>query len=576
MKFSSAFWLLSGAVAFAKQPNILFILTDDQDIHLGSLDYMPKLKKYITEQGTTFTQHHCTVAICCPSRANLWTGHAAHNTNVTDVKPPWGGYAKVVSEGWNDNYLPVWLQNAGYNTYYSGKLWNGHTTSNYDSPYAGGFNGSDFLLDPYTYKYYDAKMTRNGAEPVSYAGNYSTDVISGKIQGFLDEALADERPWFVVAAPIAPHSTQVADNATNTTSLQIPEYAERHAHLFNNYTIPRDTRFNAKIQGGVSWMADLPELNSTVIESYDEFGRARLRALQAVDEMVETLVEKLDKAGVLDDTYIVYTTDNGFHISQYRLPPGKECGFDTDIHIPLMIRGPGIEANKELDIVTSHTDLAPTILNLAGAPKALDGKVIPLTKAAAGNKTYEHTSVEYWGTALAEGLYGFNNPRYMYNNTYKGLRLISNDYNLYYSVWCTNEIEFYDVNTDPGQIHNLAADSSTSATYTLEGRSFDQVIARLDALTMVLKSCKGTSCTEPWHSLFPSGVVSTLKDALKPEYDAFFAKQPKVSYSACELGYIVSSEGPQDFNVYGSNKTFLKVNRSDRDFEYGDDWHLYT
>lgn len=81
------------------------------------------------------------------------------------------------------------MQDAGYNTYYSGKLWNGHTVSNYNETFAKGFNGSEFLLDPYTYKYYDSVMTRNGAEPISYAGNYSTDVIKDKILGFLDEAL---------------------------------------------------------------------------------------------------------------------------------------------------------------------------------------------------------------------------------------------------------------------------------------------------------------------------------------------------------------------------------------------------
>ena len=78
--------LLSGK----KQPNIIFILTDDQDLHMDSLSYMPHLKRHITEQGTTFNKHYCTVALCCPSRVSLWTGKAAHNTNVTDVNPPYG------------------------------------------------------------------------------------------------------------------------------------------------------------------------------------------------------------------------------------------------------------------------------------------------------------------------------------------------------------------------------------------------------------------------------------------------------------------------------------------------------
>lgn len=73
-----------------RRPNVVFILTDDQDVHLDSLEYMPLVRKHLIEKGTQFTKHYCTTAICCPSRVTLWTGKAAHNTNVTDVSPPYG------------------------------------------------------------------------------------------------------------------------------------------------------------------------------------------------------------------------------------------------------------------------------------------------------------------------------------------------------------------------------------------------------------------------------------------------------------------------------------------------------
>lgn len=141
----------------SKRPNIVFIITDDQDLHLNSVDYTPLTRKYIAEEGTTFNSHHATIAICCPSRVSLWTGKAAHNTNVTDVFPPYGmlnftslghmliyegGYPKFISQGLNDNFLPVWLQEAGYGTYYVGKLLNAHTVENYDKPFVRGFTGS--------------------------------------------------------------------------------------------------------------------------------------------------------------------------------------------------------------------------------------------------------------------------------------------------------------------------------------------------------------------------------------------------------------------------------------------------
>lgn len=83
------------------RPNIVFILTDDQDLHMQSLDYMPFVKKHLTDRGTFFKRHFCTIAICCPSRVSLWTGRAAHNTNVTDVNPPYGMISHQTHGEWN-------------------------------------------------------------------------------------------------------------------------------------------------------------------------------------------------------------------------------------------------------------------------------------------------------------------------------------------------------------------------------------------------------------------------------------------------------------------------------------------
>lgn len=151
-----------------------------------------------------------------------------------------GGYPKFIARGYNTDYLPVWLQNAGYNTYYTGKLFNSHTIENYNKPVAGGFTGSDFLLDPYTYQYYNSYLSRNGGEPASYAGQYSPDVIAEKAFGFLNDAISDEKPFFLAIAPIAPHS----DVVMGKLQFSQPKYAPRHAHLFKDYKIPRTKNFN--------------------------------------------------------------------------------------------------------------------------------------------------------------------------------------------------------------------------------------------------------------------------------------------------------------------------------------------
>ncbi|KAF1965780.1 Arylsulphatase [Bimuria novae-zelandiae CBS 107.79] len=561
--------------ASAKQPNILFILTDDQDWHMRSFEHMPFLQKYLVHEGTLYANHFCTVAICCPSRVNLWTGRAAHNTNVTDIFAPYGGYPKVVREGINDDYLPVWMQNAGYNTYYTGKLWNQHSVDNYNDPFARGYNGSDFILDPNTYEYYNAYMSRNNGPPVSYKGEYSPDVTAQKAYGFLEEATQHPEPWFLTIAPIAPHSNVKLEPFKDLES-DVPQYAERHAHLFKDYKIPRDANFNPSKQGGTGWIKKLPLLNDTVIEYNDEFQRSRLRALQSVDEMIEQLVKTLDQKGLLDDTYIIYTTDNGYHLSQHRLHAGKECGYDTDIHIPLIVRGPTVPKGHTTSLVSSHTDLAPTIMRLAGATRDdFDGLAMPFSRQdileAESTTRHEHVNIEFWGRALPEGKYGqYDNPDgrtggpdwagdlpTVRNNTYKGLRLIGQDYSIYYSVWCTGDREYYDMTRDPGQLENYFDDDDEKMVakrdaYELAGRPFAHVVDRLDALMMVLKSCKGRACVEPWSVLQPKSGIRMLQDALEQKYDVFYNEQPKVSFDECALGYIREFEGPQEVNVMGA------------------------
>lgn len=344
------------------------------------------------------------------------------------------------------------MQQSGYNTYYAGKMFNAHTTENYNSPLVRGYTGSDFLLDPFTYQYWNASTTRNGQPPVNFAGQYSPDLTAQSAYGFLDEALNDpNKPFFITVAPVAPHAdvTLYPDMDAGP-----PKVHPRHQHLFKDYKIPRTENFNPENPSGVSWVSKLERLNETVIEYNDEYQRCRLRALQAVDEMVEKIVSRLDEAGVLENTYIFYTSDNGYHISQHRMHPGKECGFETDINVPLIVRGPGIPAGETLRIPTSHTDLAPTIMQLAGNPihnRKFDGAPIPLSGQESTRS--EHVAVEFWGLGVPEGRYGYSG-KYQFvngtanayvNNTYKGLRIEGEKYSLYYSVWCTNETELYDL-----------------------------------------------------------------------------------------------------------------------------------
>ncbi|KAI1801373.1 putative arylsulfatase [Daldinia bambusicola] len=547
-----------------RRPNVVFVLTDDQDVHLSSLDYMPQVKKHLLDQGTRFASHYATTAVCCPSRVTLWTGKFAHNTNVTDVSPPYGGYPKFVTQGLNENYFPVWLREAGYNVYYTGKLFNAHTVENYNSPAPGGFAGSDFLLDPYTYNYLNSTFQRDGEEPRSYEGQYSTDVLAEKAYGLLDEAVDAGKPFFLVAAPVAPHANVVmkdsaSDGRRDLDNLPFeftePVPAERHKNLFKDEKVPRTANFNPDQPSGANWISQLPRQNDTNVEYNDHFYRQRLRSLQAVDELVDGLFRRLEARGLLDSTYFVYSSDNGYHIGQHRLQPGKSCGYEEDVNVPLIVRGPGVAANYTTDtagFVTTHADLAPTFFELLGIEQRadFDGAPIPVTKegiesVVRSGERRELAGIEYWGMAMGEGIYN-RNP--LQHNTYKALRVSGPGYNLYYSVWCNNEHELYDLSVDPGQLDNLlSSESTTSSTSTAAGYPVDRVAARLDSLLLVLKTCTGTTCQRPWAELHAKGDVRTLADALEPQYDSFYAAQNRtaqVKYAYCANGFLPDAEGP--------------------------------
>ncbi|CAG8282083.1 unnamed protein product [Penicillium salamii] len=540
----------SNHVDSSTKPNFLFIMTDDQDLKLNSLDYTPLTMKHMAKKGTTFSNHFVTTALCCPSRVSLLTGRLAHNTNVTDVLPPWGGYPKFIDQGFNDNYLPVWMQQGGYDTYYTGKLMNSHSLEYYNHPHAAGFNGSDFVLDPYTYDYMNATYQRNHDEPVSYLGRHTTEVLREKSMGFLNDAIAGERPFFLTVTPIAPHSNMNGTYGGGAGPLwmdePIPE--ERHKHLFPDAKVPRTANFNPKEPSGVSWIHDLPHRNQSVIDYNDHYYRQRLRALQGVDELVDNLITRLEESGKINNTYIIYTSDNGFHISQHRLPPGKTCGFEEDIRVPFMIRGPGIPENHVDDTITTHIDIAPTLFELAGLPlrSDFDGTPIPISEPIEG--AHEHVTVEYWGRGMLEGGLSNLGVPTVPNNTYKAVRVLADDYNLFYSVWCNNEHELYDMTTDPYQVNNLWKKDLRDVEVL--GYPMSEVIPRLDALLMVLKSCHGSECVKPWGTLHPDGSVSTLKDALDEKYNRFYHSQPKVSFDHCVYGYEIGVEGPQDVFAY--------------------------
>ncbi|EKD03024.1 arylsulfatase precursor [Trichosporon asahii var. asahii CBS 8904] len=590
------------------KPNIVLILTDDQDLSTLSPDVLPHLYGQIAAEGTHFTQFFAPVSLCCPSRVSLLRAQHAHNHNVTYVSEPYGGWPIFNKLGYTHQTILNFMQEAGYGTYYTGKLMNGHNIDNCASLPVSGVTEGEFLVDPWTYDYWSPGFCDvNTGQIAVHNGSYSSDVVAQKVLGHLDTALSKDEPFFVVAAPIGPHSHIPGAKNSNDyiPGMSIPQYRPQDAGKFADHSIERHEGFNPDFPTGVSWVKDLPRLNQTQIDHLDDWHRARLRALQPIDALIGDVFAKLDAAGVTDETYVIYTSDNGYALGSHRRQPGKTLGFEEDTRVPLFVRGPGVEKGR-VDTTGSWgiVDLGRTILDLGGAKTSYenDGQAIDLfgkggkkhdngkhlgqtnghgngnignapgnSGNAPGhnkpdaNDNPRHALSEYWILAIEEGPWA-HPPRP--NNTYRTLRVSDGEHKYSYSVWCTGERELHDLNEDPHQVRNLlkahndlgrfaafnasapAAVSAASldlASRGLEG-SLDEdtkrVAERLDALLLVLKTCQGQQCREPWASLFPTGEVTSFADALDAGYDGYFQNLPRVKFDECALGYQARRERP--------------------------------
>lgn len=265
----------------------------------------------------------------------------------------------------------------------------------------------------------------------------------------------------------------------------------------------------------------------------------------------------LSQHNLLDSTYIIFSSDNGYHIGNHRQRPGKSCPYEEDINVPMVIRGPTIKAGSSVNVATTHTDIAPTILRLGQVPLPdyLDGTAIPLVDPNPSSQNFEYAQVQYWGRG---GLSSYPGIEGLQNNTYKSLRILGQGYSYLYSVWCTNEHELYDMTIDPTQMHNLYKSYTYQPNEPLrdaKGKySINRLESRLDALLLVLKSCKASTCYQPWSALHPEGDVASLVDAMDPKYDRFYEqKQNRVSFDWCDQGYIIAAEGPQNYFQYSSS-----------------------
>jgi N-acetylglucosamine-6-sulfatase len=460
-----AAWLPAWAQA-ATRPNIVLILTDDLDE--GVFDKATGLQSLLTAPGTRFSNSFVNVALCCPSRVASLRGQVAHNSGIFTNRSPDGGFAKVYADGLENSTMATWLQGAGYRTALVGKYLNGYPTGASKTYVPPGWsrwwspNGGNF------YSQYNYTLNENGTT-VAYGNadaDYFVDVIARKSTAFIQETVATSpgTPFFIYVAPSIPHGPATPPR--------------RYLDDFPAAQAPRTASFNeADVSDKPQWVRSKARLTAPEIARIDDLYRKRRASLKAVKDLVQNIIGVLIATRQLDNTYIFFTSDNGFHQGQHRLNSGKNSAYEEDIRVPLVVRGPGVAAGRVETRLAGNIDLAPTFAELAGVtpPAFVDGRsLVPLLRGIAPASWRKAFLLEHGGPSITPASTDPSlEPQDPFDlqaqatgapPTFAGLRTASQALTgqgpLSYVEYDTGERELYDVSVDPDQLRNSYAGSS--------------------------------------------------------------------------------------------------------------------
>jgi N-acetylglucosamine-6-sulfatase len=472
----------TGRVA-TSHPNIVFILTDDLSWNLVTEQFAPHIVQ-LERQGETFDHYFVADSLCCPSRSSIFTGMYPHDTHVVTNLPPEGGYQKFQAEDLAKQSFPVALQAQGYATSMLGKYLNGYgdpwgntgtkvkgNKKNRPAPDAAAFpvapGWSDWHVANGTgYAEFNYWQNDNGTFDFHRGkASYGVDVVNDEAQSFIRQHATS--PFMVEAATFAPHKPYTP--------------APRNANDFPGLTEPRDPSFDANTTNPPAWLGTRPPLDARQIATIDESYRKRAQAVEAVDKLVADTEATLAAEHLTDKTYLVFSSDNGYHLGQHRLLMGKQTAFDTDIRVPLVVKGPGVPAGKVVSQVVQNVDLAPTFAQLAGATPtgAADGhSLVPLLHPTGADTPWRTAAlVEHRGGNTDpsdpdfEG--GSSNP-----TTYEAIRVsaqhlphFDGPVEAVYVEYAdaAHEVEFHDVAKDPYELDNTAGRLTAAQRAELHG-----------------------------------------------------------------------------------------------------------
>jgi arylsulfatase A-like enzyme len=454
----------------AAPPNIVVVMTDDQTVE--ALAAMPSTTELIGQAGATFNNSFVSFPLCCPSRATFLTGQYAHNHRVRENYFPKGGFQKLKTS----ETLPVWLTRAGYTTGQVGKVMNGYNKS----PVGVPPGWSDWHGEKTENRYYGYGLYENGGivtygdpeenpEDPADPSTYSTDVYTAKAVDFIERSAPASNPFFLWLSYNAPHSGEPnPPDGVVSECRGNAKPAERHLGAFADAPLPLPPSFGeADVSDKPRGIQGLEPFDAGTTAAIERLYRCELESLLAVDEGVEQIVDALAESGELANSYVLFTSDNGFLHGQHRIVFGKHQIYEESIRVPLLLRGPGIPAGTAVDELVANVDLSPTILAAAGAEAGVpqDGRsllpIVARPERRLGREVLIDTS----------RFRGVRNARYSYvEHLFRP---------------SSGQRELYDLERDPYQLESVHKDPD-----------YEEVRDALAARLRQLMRCDGRECRE--------------------------------------------------------------------------------
>src|SRR3954471_11938552 len=449
----------------AGRPNIVFVLTDDLSWNLIDGRFAPHIAD-LQRRGVTFDHYFVSDSLCCPSRSSIFTGQFPHDTQVFTNMPPFGGFAQFQARGLDKRTFATAIQPRGYSTSMLGKYLNGYgdpAMNAFTAPIPPGWNDwhvsnvtgypeFNYLLnDNGTYTRYGGRTGGCGIDGTP--NNYGVDVLGSKARSFI--VGAGRKPFAMEIATFTPHAPYTP--------------APRNACDFPGLTQPHDPSFDTNNVNPPAWLGQRDPLRPGQIKTTNQSYRKRAQDMEAIDKLIADIEAQLAASGQLRKTYIVFSSDNGYHLGQHRLLRGKQTAFDTDIRVPLIVAGPGVPHGKVVRQVTQNVDLYPTFVELAGGkprPRVDGRSLLPLLHPSSHRPPWRTVAlVEHHGRNTP-GDPDFEEGRRSGNPTsYEAIRISSRHLRGFrgpveavYVEYrdAAHELEYYDIRKDPFERRNVA------------------------------------------------------------------------------------------------------------------------